>query len=529
MNIPRLVIAGTQSHVGKTSLTLGLVTLLRRRGLRVQTFKVGPDYLDPTYLARASGQPCYNLDGWMMGRAHVETLFRRASATADIAVIEGVMGLFDGADPATAEGSTAEIARWLDAPVLLVVNAHGMARSLAAVVHGCVTFDPLLRVAGVIANRCGSERHARWLCESLKAAVLPPLLGHVERESLPELPSRHLGLVTADPANLPPALLDQLADSLQSGLSLDTILQAARQAPQLPDLAATAQLNPPLTPALSPSGGEREVPHSPPGSSRHSAASITEKHDSLSPSDGERARVRGPRGQRECGFDTPSAPAAQTSCRLGIARDEAFHFYYPDNIEALEQAGCECVPFSPIKDSALPPNLNGLYFGGGYPEEHAAALAANQGLLQNIRRFAAAGGWIYAECGGLMYLAEGIETGDGARHAMLGLLPAWTRMCQRRQSLGYVEVTLNLDSLWGRRGDCLRGHEFHYSELAGNPAADSQWQTAYSVKRRQSDAVAAEGFQRGRVLASYAHVHLASRPEAVRHVVAQLTETQPIP
>ncbi len=462
MNIPRLVIAGTQSGVGKTSLTLGLVTLLRRRGLRVQTFKVGPDYLDPTYLAQASGRPCYNLDGWMMGRIHVETLFRRASADADIAVIEGVMGLFDGADPASAEGSTAEIARWLGAPVLLVVNAHGMARSLAAVVHGCVTFDPLLRVAGVIANRCGSGRHASWLAESLKSAALPPLLGHVERESLPELPSRHLGLVTADSASLSTALLDKLADTLGDGLSLDAILQAARQAPPLP------------------------------------------ASDTIPPS------------------------AAQKKCRLGVARDEAFHFYYPDNLEALEQDGCKCVPFSPLKDSALPPSLNGLYFGGGYPEEYATALAANQGLLQEIRRFAAAGGWIYAECGGLMYLAEGIETRDGAQHAMLGLLPAWTRMCQRRQSLGYVEVTLSRDSLWGQCGDCLRGHEFHYSELLGNPAADSQWQTAYSVKRRQSDALAAEGFQRGRVLASYMHVHFASRPEAVRHFVGRLAETHPI-
>jgi cobyrinic acid a,c-diamide synthase len=462
MNIPRLVIAGTQSNVGKTSLTLGLVTLLRRRGLRVQTFKVGPDYLDPTYLAVASGRPCYNLDGWMMGRTHVETLFHRASASADIAIIEGVMGLFDGADPANAEGSTAEIAHWLDAPVLLVVNAHGMARSLAAVVHGCVTFDPSLRVAGVIANRCGSERHSRWLGESLKAASLPPLLGHVEREALPELPSRHLGLVTADAATLSPAVLDKLADSLLASLALDAILQAARQTPPL-------------------------------------------VHAATNPN-----------------------PTAPQPCRLGIARDDAFHFYYPDNLEALEQAGCDCVPFSPIKDSALPPNLNGLYFGGGYPEEHAAALATNQVMLENIRQFAAGNGWIYAECGGLMYLAQGIETHHGTRHNLLGLLPVWTRMRQRRSALGYVEVTLSHDSLWGRRGDSLRGHEFHYSELMDNPAADSRWQTAYAVKRRQSDAVAAEGFQRDRVLASYMHVHLASRPEAVRHFVCRLAETQPI-
>lgn len=457
MSISRIVIAGTQSGVGKTSSTLGLVTLLRRRGLRVQTFKVGPDYLDPTYLALASGRPCYNLDGWMMGRAYVESLFRRVSADADIAVIEGVMGLFDGAAPDSNDGSTAEIARWLDAPVLLVVNAHGMARSLAAVVYGYTTFDPQLRFAGVVANRCGSERHARWLSESLKAAALPPLLGRVERDSLPALPSRHLGLVTADTSNLSPALLDKLADVLEAGLPLDAIAEAAQKASAM-------------------------------------------------------------------AANTIVSLATPTRCRLGIARDEAFHFYYPDNLEALEQAGCTLIPVSPIHDSALPPNLDGLYIGGGYPEEHAPALAANESLLQQIRQFAAAGSLIYAECGGLMYLAEGIETTNGTRHAMLGLLPAWTRMCERRKSLGYVEVTYSRDSLWGKRGDKLRGHEFHYSELIGNPATDSGWQTAYEVQHRQSDTVITEGFQRGRVLASYTHLHFASRPEAVRHFVARLTE-----
>jgi cobyrinic acid a,c-diamide synthase len=195
----------------------------------------------------------------------------------------------------------------------------------------------------------------------------------------------------------------------------------------------------------------------------------------------------------------------------------------------LEQAGCELVPFSPIHDPALPSNLSGLYLGGGYPEEHAAALAANRNLLQQVRQFAAAGGLIYAECGGLMYLAEGIETTNGARHALLGLLPAWTRMCSRRKSLGYVEVTLSTDSLWGRRGEQLRGHEFHYSELLADPTTNSDWQTAYEARHRQSDVVTREGFQRGRVLASYMHLHFASRPAAVQCLVACLAESKPTP
>lgn len=499
MSIPRIVIAGTQSGVGKTSLTLGLVALLRRRGLRVQTFKVGPDYLDPGYLALASGRPCYNLDGWMMGRAHVESVFERATADADIAVIEGVMGLFDGAAPDSNEGSTAEIARWLDAPVLLVVNAHGMARSLAAVVHGYASFDPQLRMAGVIANRCGSERHARWLSDSLKAAKLPPLLGHVERDSLPALPSRHLGLVTADSKNLSPALLDKLAGAMEHGMSLDAILDAMRC---LPESAG-------ILPAADAPADE--------------ACKQGENRAELRPSFSSPSQA----GKMPALPGTPQP--AHFQLRLGIARDEAFHFYYPDNLEALERAGCELVPFSPIHDSALPPNLNGLYIGGGYPEEHTAALAANQSLLQQIRQFATDGGLIYAECGGLMYLAQGIETINGQRHAFLGLLPSWTRMCERRKSLGYVEVTLSHDSLWGCRGERLRGHEFHYSELLADPAAGSDWQTAYEARHRQSDAVTREGFQRGRVLASYMHLHFASRPAAVQRFVACLAESKPTP
>lgn len=441
MKLPRLVVAGTQSGVGKTSVAVGLTALLRQRGLRVQTFKVGPDYLDPTHLALASGRPCYNLDGWMMGEAYVRDLFGRAGRDADLALIEGVMGLFDGAGADSAEGSTAEIARWLGAPVLLVVDAHGMGRSLAAAVHGYVSFDPGIRVAGVIANRCGSDRHVEWLAESLRSAGLPPLLGAVCRGAFPELPSRHLGLVTAAVDRAP---VDRLAAALAPVLALERVLAAARDTDPIP-------------------------------------------------------------------AQPPTGPAAAPARLLGVARDEAFHFYYPDNLEALERAGCELVEFSPLHERSLPAGLHGLYLGGGYPEEHAEALAENLPMLEEIRRFAAGGGVLYAECGGLMYATRGIETLDGKRHALLGLVPAWTRMYPRRQSLGYVEVTLTRDSLWGSRGERLRGHEFHYSGLLEPP----DWPTAYAVRYRRSTDGARDGFQSGAVLASYLHLHVASRPEAV--------------
>jgi cobyrinic acid a,c-diamide synthase len=453
MSCPRLVIAGTSSGVGKTSLTLGLTAALCRRGLKVQTFKVGPDFLDPTWLSLASGRPCINLDGWMCGTQYVQELFTKVSADADIAIIEGVMGLFDGADPASAQGSTAEIARWLDAPVLLVVNAHGMARSLAALVKGYAEFDPELHLAGTIANRCGSARHAEWLGEALAAVGLPPLAGAVLRDSLPSLPSRHLGLVTADRQNLPAAALDSLADAVELQLDLPRILGLAEKVPPIPASVAAP------------------IP------------------------------------------DADSRPV-----RIGLAFDEAFHFYYPDNLQALEAAGAALVRFSPLHDATLPDGLDALYLGGGYPEEHAAALEANQAMRQAVSAFAAAGRPIYGECGGLMYLSEGIELRDGTRHAMAAALPFATRMLATRKRLGYAEVLQLAQGPFGAAGTCLRGHEFHYSEIIDQPSA-SNWQPAWQVSYRRAGESVREGFTRDRLFASYVHVHFASRPDTARAFV----------
>ena len=454
MSCPRIVIAGTESGVGKTSLTLALVAALKRRGLRVQTFKVGPDFLDPTYLALASGKPCYNLDGWMMGQDYCRRLFARASQGADIAVIEGVMGLFDGADTSTSSGSTAEIARWLQAPVALIVNVHGMARSLAAVVKGFTEFEKDLNVAAVIANRCGSELHEAWLSDALKAAALPPLAGGVPRGGLPHLPSRHLGLVTADDGNLTPEVLAALADAFDQHISVDKILALAQGAPAL-DITA------------------------------------------------------------------PEGTLPQKQISLGVAWDEAFHFYYQDLFDELALRGCTVQRFSPLRDSRLPTGLDALYFGGGYPELHSEALSANVNMLADIRAFAASGRPVYAECGGLMYLCELLETKEGKSYPMAGLVPGAVQMLDRLKTLGYVEVTLKNKSLWGPPGAVLRGHEFHYSQLIGDPVGRDGWNNAYYLKKCRSEVSSPDGFQRGRVLASYVHLHLASRPEAVDHFVNQ--------
>jgi cobyrinic acid a,c-diamide synthase len=456
IDCPRIVIGATESGAGKTSLTLSLVAALRRRGARVQTFKVGPDFLDPSYLAIASGRPCYNLDGWMMGRDYVEKLVARATADADIAVIEGVMGLFDGAEPDSLDGSTAEIAAWLRAPVILVADVYGMARSLAAVVQGFAAFERKVRVAGVIANHCGSVRHGIMLAEALQASRLPPMVAAVPRGALPELPSRHLGLVTADSRNLPPGTLETLADAFEHYSALSEIVNMARSAPFL----------------------YVEAP--------------------------ERKRLTG-------------------RVRLGVAHDAAFHFYYRDFLDDLEDSGCALVRFSPVADGSLPEGLDALYIGGGYPEEMAAELAANEPMLAAVRSFADSGRPVYAECGGLMYLCREMETVDGKRHPMAGLLPAATKMHAALQALSYVDVTLKEDSLWGKRGDKVRGHEFHHSTLTANPSGDEGWRSVYSMRKHRIDAPVEEGFQKGNILASYAHLHLPSRPAALEHFIYSCT------
>ncbi len=451
---PRIVVAGTRSGVGKTSVAVGLVCALRKRGLNVQTFKIGPDYLDPTYLATASGRPCYNLDGWMTTEPYVKQLFGSRAAKADISVIEGAMGLFDGSDPTGLQGSTAEIAAWLDAPVLLVTNSHGVARSIAAIVHGFATFDKRVNVSAVIANYCGSPLHATLLGTCLETGELPPLLGGIPRGAMPSLPSRHLGLVTADERILDPHILDAFADVAARYCRMDEVEKIARQAPSF----------------------AFHVPHT-------------------------------------------QEQSVRLRIKVGIAKDLAFHFYYPDNLEALSSAGAELISFSPLTDTSLPADLDAVYVGGGYPEEFTRELSENIPMIHSIRAFASAGKPIYAECGGLMYLSQGIESTNGRRYNLVNLLPSWTRMLPQLKSLSYVEATLKAHSLFGVPGSRLRGHEFHYSELIENPIGKQRWTSVYRLTRPLRTGSQDEGFQMGNVLASYVHCHYASKPDSIAHFV----------
>jgi cobyrinic acid a,c-diamide synthase len=446
LSIPRLVIGGSASGIGKTSITVGLVRALRQRGLKVAVFKCGPDYLDPSYHVRAAGRVSHNLDSWMMGRQAVLGTFGRACADADIALIEGMMGLFDGASSVSEEGSTAELAKWLSAPVVLVVDAAGIARTLAAIVYGFTEFDRALRIAGVLCNRLGSQGHLQLLRESVSQ---PPVLGGLPSDPALVFPERHLGLRTADKKAVPDSILDRLGESISQWCDLTQIIQVANSAPPL-----------------------------------------------------------------ACELSVSPQVVTQPTCKIAIALDEAFHFYYEYNLALLRSLGAELVYFSPVSDQILP-DVDGIYLGGGYPELHAEALAANRSMREQIAAFADTGGLVYGECGGLMYLSSGISDVEGRYFPMAGVIPGHTIMHKRPQAIGYVEVETATESVIGPSGTRFRGHQFRYSELQGNDL-----KPAYRMTRHYDRQPLPEGYRVKNVLASYVHAHWASNPSIAEQLVA---------
>src|SRR5262249_25998050 len=359
---------------------------------RVAAFKCGPDYLDPTYHARVLGKHSQNLDGWMMGREAVLATFARASADADIAVIEGMMGLFDSAAPDTDEGSTAEIAKWLEAPILLVLDASGIARTVGAIAHGFAHFDPTLHLGGLICNRVGGSGHLDLLRQSGPEV---PIVGGLPLAQDLTFPERHLGLFSADRGVIPDRVISEWSRLASEWFDLDAILTLSRSAPAV----------------------------------KIAPAAVT---------------------------------TARQRCRIGIAYDEAFHFYYEDNLHRLEELGAELIHFAPTPDSDFP-EVDGLYFGGGYPEVAAHQLSSNTAMLNGVREFVRRGRPVYAECGGLMYLSEGIRTLEGRLWPMAAIVPGIAVMCNTLQALGYVEVDTTGPTLLGPAGMHFRGHQFRYS------------------------------------------------------------------
>lgn len=478
----RLVIAGTHSGVGKTTVALALMAALRRRGLTVQPFKVGPDFIDPGHHTAVCGRVSRNLDTWMLAEDTVRTIFGSASAGADISIIEGVMGLFDGRSAEDPRGSSAHLAKLLDAAVLLVVDAEAIAASVAALVKGFAEFDPAVRIVAVLCNRVAGAKHYDYLETALRrhTSVIP--VGWLPRRPEWHIPERHLGLVTQEefegerhrgdaerrtasvserPGPLPygrgsachlrlcgEKLFDQLALALEETVNLDLLLQLAE------------------CHAVTWSPGHLVTP-----SSRHSV--------------------------------TPSLQVA-------VARDAAFCFYYQDNLDLLQGRGARLTFFSPLHDASLPEGVDLVYLGGGYPEVHAERLASNQSMLSSLRRYHQKGGAIYAECGGLMYCCRGLVDAEGRAFPMLDLLPARTVMQERRAALGYVTWRATEDTLLGPPGTKVRGHEFHYSRL--EPLARLE---PRAMLQRDGEEPKPDGFVRGRLLAGYAHLHFASNPDVV--------------
>jgi len=464
--IPRLVIAGAHSGTGKTTVTVGLITALRRRGLSVQPFKAGPDYIDPTYHSLAADRPCRNLDTWMVPPDRVRALFAYAARDADVAIVEGVMGLYDGFEYLDEAGSTAQLAKLLEAPVVLVLDARKMARSAAALALGYQRFDHDLRLVGLIVNRVAGEEHGRGVAQAIEATTGLPVFGCLPRDPALEIPERHLGLVpTAEPGRWQ-AFIEAAADQIARHVDLDRLLAIAQEVPP-----ATAPTWP----------------------------------------------VDLPGGRRSAVGGRPV---------LAIARDEAFNFTYPDNLDLLRMAGAELVFFSPLHDDALPPGTAGVILSGGFPEVYAAQLAANTAMQRALREAHARGVPIYAECGGLMVLTEAIVDLEGREHPMVGLLPGRSVMTGRL-TLGYRLAQAAGDSWLFRAGETVRGHEFHYSVWENRPAELPP--AFHLLPPRGRGEPQPEGACLGTLWASYVHLHFWSKPELAGRFVSAMLKFPRVP
>lgn len=451
-----IIIAGTQSGVGKTTLSIGIMAALKARGLVVQPFKVGPDFIDPAYHTFVTGRVSRNLDGWMMGKKEVARVHAAASSDADISVVEGVMGLFDGIGRGLSEGCTAEAARLTGSPVVLVVDARSMAGSAAAIVKGFESLDPEVEVAGVILNRVGSGRHETMLRTAIKSHCNAKVVGSIPRDGTLDIPSRHLGLTTDVAGILSKKFMRTLTALIEKNVDMPALIKLAARAKSLRT-------------------------------------------------------------------DVPQITKAKPRARLAVAMDEAFCFYYTDNLELLESYGLEVVPFSPLKDDGLPKGVSGVYIGGGYPEMYARGLGFNDFVKHDIKAAADAGIPMYAECGGLMYLTRGISDLEGVFYPMAGVFDTKTRMLSARKALGYREVSVTGKNALFPAGKSARGHEFHYSEIEPMPAGVK---TAYAVSKAGDTAKSKEGYTYKNVLASYVHLHFLSNRGFARSFAEKVKKVQ---
>ena len=448
--ISALVIAGTHSGVGKTTVSLGLMAALRRLGMRVQPFKIGPDFIDPGLHAKVCGIPSYNLDGWMLSKGYNRRSFVGNVQDKDVAIVEGMMGLYDGRSGATEEGSTAEMAKQLRLPVILVVDAAAAARSVAAMTLGYREFDPKVRLVGVIFNRVAGPGHLQYLKEALKSLPGLTCFGGIPTNDKVTIPERHLGLTVAEEGWLGKSFISQLARLIEEHVELDRLLANTRTEIIAPVAAPPRKL------------ADGKVP-------------------------------------------------------IAVASDRAFCFYYPDNLDILKNAGAKIANFSPIRDRGLPKGTKGVYLGGGYPELYAKELSRNRSMRAAMKVFVEAGGMVYAECGGFMYLTAVLTDSAQRAHPMIGAFPFKTRMLARLQALGYREV-MTVKKTFAAPGERIRGHEFHYSAIYGTTSAKAI-DTVYVIDGQGKKKVSA-GYRCKNCLGSYVHLHFGSNPKFARSFVA---------
>ncbi len=447
LNLPRLIIAAPYGRCGKTTVALGLGAACARRGIAVQPFKKGPDYIDPSWLSAATGRACRNLDLFLMDPQQVLTALARGARGADLALVEGAMGLFDGVD-VQGSGSTASVARLLTAPVLLVLDASRMTRTAAALVQGLQHFEPDVQIAGVILNHVAGARHETLLTDALRHYCGLPVLGSLPRDAALTIPERHLGLVPRHENGTLPPMLAAIRDAVEAHVNVDAVLAIARRAPPLALLPVEAAAPPP------------------------------------------------------------------SFVRVAVASDRAFTFYYPENLEALRAAGAELVWLNTLEDAHLPA-ADALYIGGGFPEIFMDELQANASLRHEIRTAIGDGLPVYAECGGLMYLARRI-TWNGRGAEMVGALPCDVELTAKPQGHGYVTLQVASENPWFASGTELRGHEFHHSRLTNL----GEVAFAYRVVRGRGVDGARDGLIYKNVLASYTHLHAGGAPQWAERFVA---------
>ena len=442
--MPRLVVAGLRGGSGKTLVSLGLLLSAQRRGVRVGVFKKGPDYIDTAWLSWATGSPAHNLDTFLMGYEGVVASFTLNSLPGALNVIEGNRGLYDGFD-ARGTHSTAELAKALGAPVVLVVDATKVTRTAAAMVLGCQRLDPSVKIVGVILNQVSGPRHEKMLREAIEVACGIPVLGAIPRIPTTRLlPERHLGLVVPEDYPDREALRATLEELVEGRLEFEKLWSLSCQVPNL---------DPPARPRPAPPDG--------------------------------------------------------MGLKIGYLRDSAFTFYYPENLDVLSGAGAELVPISALSATSVPADLDALYIGGGFPETHGEALAANGTFLASVRCAAERGLPIYAECGGLMLLARAIHW-QGRRHPMAGVLPFEVQVCAHPQGHGYTELCVDTENAFFPLGSILRGHEFHYSGILPGTGLPS---TACEVRRGVGCGGGRDGVVVGNLWASYTHLHALATPE----------------